>query len=298
MDQQSRMYYLRISKARRARRQVVSVAIAALLLVAMSVGVLACNSHTSVLKVTGIPLLVPATTGSTAGIDDTRTLELVNREFATGAAPESSLIVPAISQVQVLTADVTLDSRALAAVSSLFAAAGAEGFDRLYVSSGFRSYAEQRDIYNEARGASYVSPPGFSEHETGLAVDIMVEGVDQYLLGHSREGQWLQENSWRFGLILRYPEEKPSITGIAYEPWHFRYVGLVHAYYCYANDLCLEEYISLLKDRGGYGINLNGIDYSVLYVWSPDDIDELVEGVPHEVSGDNTGGYIVTTWVA
>ena len=57
---------------------------------------------------------------------------------------------------------------------------------------------------------------------------------------------WLTENAWRYGFILRYPPEKADVTGIGYESWHFRYVGIPHAWYMQENNLCLEEYLDLL----------------------------------------------------
>ena len=78
-------------------------------------------------------------------------------------------------------------------------------------------------------------PPGTSEHELGLAVDINGASYDLYI--------WLQQNSWRYGFIQRYPEDKTAITGISHEPWHYRYVGKEAAGEIYESGLCLEEYL-------------------------------------------------------
>ena len=101
--------------------------------------------------------------------------------------------------------------------------------------------------YNQALelAASEVATPGTSEHQTGLAVDIVDEGYQ--LLDASQEGtatqQWLFANSWKYGFVLRYPSDKVALTGILYEPWHYRYVGKEAASEMFERGLCLEEYL-------------------------------------------------------
>ena len=85
-----------------------------------------------------------------------------------------------------------------------------------------------------------VAIPGTSEHQTGLAVDIT---------GTQKMYDWLAQNSWKYGFILRYPDDKIEITGIKYEPWHFRYVGKNLAKDIYESGLCLEEYLEQLKKQ-------------------------------------------------
>ncbi len=90
-----------------------------------------------------------------------------------------------------------------------------------------------------------VAKPGTSEHHLGLAVDI-VDGNHQLLdetQEHTAVQQWLMDNSWKYGFILRYPTGKSEITGIIYEPWHYRYVGVKAAGEIHRNGLCLEEYL-------------------------------------------------------
>lgn len=89
------------------------------------------------------------------------------------------------------------------------------------------------------KALEYVAVPGTSEHELGLALDIIAEYEDD----SSGTWQWLLDNSWRYGFILRYPADKVEITGIAYEPWHFRYVGKQAAQEITEAGLCLEEYL-------------------------------------------------------
>ena len=86
--------------------------------------------------------------------------------------------------------------------------------------------------------------PGHSEHQTGLAVDIMGSNNDYNLFAESKEFEWMKNNAYKYGFILRYPEHKENITGFKYEPWHYRYVGKDVAKYIYENKLSLEEYFS------------------------------------------------------
>lgn len=91
-----------------------------------------------------------------------------------------------------------------------------------------------------------VAPAGCSEHETGLAVDIVSENDPELRESqeNTEENRWLRENCWKYGFILRYPKEKESVTGFAYEPWHFRYVGTYAAEQIMRNGLTLEEYLT------------------------------------------------------
>ena len=97
-----------------------------------------------------------------------------------------------------------------------------------------------------------MAPPGTSEHQTGLAVDIMA--TDYPVLdekqAQTEEQQWLMEHCWEYGFILRYPTDKSSVTGIGYEPWHYRYVGQETAASIYERGLCLEEYIAVPEVEG------------------------------------------------
>ena len=144
----------------------------------------------------------------------------------------------------------TVDARIYEPLSQMLADAADEGLEP-FVASGFRTRAEQQGFMdekiNEYRSQGYgesearalaedwVALPGTSEHELGLAVDINGASYDLYI--------WLQQNSWRYGFIQRYPEDKTDITGISHEPWHYRYVGKEAAKEIYESGLCLEEYL-------------------------------------------------------
>lgn len=116
-------------------------------------------------------------------------------------------------------------------------------------SSAYRSYKSQLRILKEEtdkKGVDYadkyVAKPGQSEHQSGLAIDVTnrVRCFDKT----SKEAQWLANNAYKFGFILRYPDGKEDITGYNYEPWHIRYVGKDIAKEIYMKNITLEEYLS------------------------------------------------------
>ncbi len=108
------------------------------------------------------------------------------------------------------------------------------------------SYAEaEKEVYKETQ------PAGHSEHETGLAFDILCSNNPEMTLAQEQEpeNQWLRENCWKYGFILRYPRDKEEFTEISYEPWHFRYVGKEAAKFMYRHNLCLEEFYQIAVNR-------------------------------------------------
>gem|GEM_PF-796071 len=149
------------------------------------------------------------------------------------------------------------------AFSELVAAAAADGLN-IFVASGYRSYATQAGLYDrycrrdgQAKADTYSARPGHSEHQTGLAIDV---NSVSYSFANTPEGQWIAANSYKYGFIVRYGQNKEDITGYAYEPWHIRYVGVAMAQAIYDSGLCLEEYL----DRFGLLISrsYSFIDYS------------------------------------
>ncbi|OOB77365.1 MAG: hypothetical protein BEN19_02155 [Epulopiscium sp. Nuni2H_MBin003] len=118
----------------------------------------------------------------------------------------------------------------------------------LYAVSGYRSYERQKQLYDIAvqtygEAQNTVAKPGQSGHQTGLVMDIVGESGHLLLqsFGNTKEGVWVRHNAHKYGFIIRYPKEKEHITGIVYEPWHIRYVGIELATYCYTNNMTLEE---------------------------------------------------------
>lgn len=121
----------------------------------------------------------------------------------------------------------------------------------IYASSGYRSYSDQKYIYDNyvridgtEKADTYSARAGYSEHQTGLAIDLNT--VDMSFDGTS-ESNWLKDNCWKYGFIIRYPKDKENITGYMYEPWHIRYVGKELARVLYNNGswLSLEEYYGI-----------------------------------------------------
>lgn len=130
----------------------------------------------------------------------------------------------------------TLRAEAADAVVAMFAAGEAEGAGRFQVQSAYRSYATQVSVYDgwvqqlgQAQADAQSARPGFSEHQTGLALDISPIPLScalQACFGDTPQGRWLAAEAWRFGFLLRYPADKVAVTGFTFEPWHFRYVGV------------------------------------------------------------------------
>ncbi len=112
------------------------------------------------------------------------------------------------------------------AVVAMFQAAADEADLYLASNSAFRSYSTQVDLYGDGSDPT-TAPPGASEHQTGLAIDIGSEGGCTFeCLEDSPEGEWLRANAYRFGFLLRYPADKVDVTGYPHEAWHYRYIGV------------------------------------------------------------------------
>lgn len=141
-------------------------------------------------------------------------------------------------------------------LEKMFNDAKAAGIE-LFAVSGYRSYDRQETIFTNKASSSgieaaakVVAEPGFSEHQTGLAMDISARSVQFQLtekFGETAEGKWLAENAHKYGFILRYPKGKEEITSYQYEPWHFRYVGIEAAAVIYEKELTLEEFFNLVE---------------------------------------------------
>lgn len=162
-----------------------------------------------------------------------------------------------------------LDAKAAESARNLVAAAKEAGFD-MALCSAYRTVEKSAELYQRKvneflsygyseedamlEAAKWVAPPGTSEHHTGLAMDLVSTDywVEYSDLEHDYEKfdsfKWLYEHCAEFGFILRYPKDKQDITGITYEPWHYRYVGVEAATYILENGLCLEEYLELIGE--------------------------------------------------
>lgn len=128
-----------------------------------------------------------------------------------------------------------LRKEASKAAYKLAMAMKAAGKGSLVIQSAYRSYAEQKTIharqvekYGLTTGEALAARPGYSEHQTGWAMDVSARGQGcqiRVCFGQTKAGRWLAGNAWRFGFIIRYPSEAMEVTGYQYEPWHLRYVG-------------------------------------------------------------------------
>lgn len=154
----------------------------------------------------------------------------------------------------------SVDKRILADLETMLDAARKEGLSPIICSS-YRTLEKQRSLFENKiskclnnglsnkeaaiEAAKWVAVPGTSEHQTGLAVDIVAKSYQLLDEGqeNTSEQKWLMQNSYKYGFILRYPNSKSDITGIGYEPWHYRYVGREAAKEIYENEICLEEYL-------------------------------------------------------
>ena len=176
------------------------------------------------------------------------------------------------------------------------------GYCPLMVTSAYRDEEAQKKYYDDyvvnESDKAYVELPGYSDHHTGLCFDVKLYDKDGASYSYGRyateRAGWIVENYKYYGFIMRYPANKGSITGIDGESNHFRYVGLPHSVYMTDNNLCLEEYLSVIKAytyEKPLDITVEHDEYSVWYckdtVYVPRDGD-------YTVSSDNTGGFVVT----
>lgn len=152
------------------------------------------------------------------------------------------------------------DKRAIGELKQMIQEMKKSGVNNIWVQSAYRSTEYQKTLYDNkindylSKGATieeaeiltseYINKPGESEHNLGLAVDF--NNVDNDF-ENTKAYTWLNENAKNYGFIMRYPEEKSEITGVEYEPWHWRYVGKEHSYKMEELNMCLEEYIEFLE---------------------------------------------------
>ncbi|MFB5251399.1 D-alanyl-D-alanine carboxypeptidase family protein [Bacillus mycoides] len=174
---------------------------------------------------------------------------------------------------------------------SVVDAAGKDGIQHFLMSSGYRDFQEQSKLYKEM-GSDYALPAGYSEHNLGLSLDV---GSTQKKMEKAPEGKWIEENVWKHGFVLRYPKNKSDITGIQYEPWHIRYVGLPHSAIMQKKKITLEEYLDFLKEEKEVSTEVEGKKYTVSYYKVSESMNVKVPvNKQYEISGNNMDGVIVT----
>ena len=155
----------------------------------------------------------------------------------------------------------SFDSRAVSNLNEMCAAAENDGISLLVISC-YRPHSKQVSLFNNElaevkaenpnlseedaikKASTVVAYPGTSEHEVGLAIDF--NSVEE-TFEHSAQFEWLKNNAEKYGFVMRYPKEKEDITGVIYEPWHYRFVGKEHAAKMNELNMCLEEYVEYLK---------------------------------------------------
>ncbi len=208
---------------------------------------------------------------------------------------------------------VSFDSVALGYVNEMMDAFKADtGKHDILVNSSFRTLEDQESIYEsyldkygEEYASLYVAIPGYSEHHTGLAVDFTIytdENTAHKFDEFPEYPEWLLNNGYKFGFIQRYPADKTDITKIAYENWHYRYIGKPHAYYVVKNNLCFEEYIDLLRsfefdDKHLSITDDEGVSWEIYFVKANISGTTKVpvpKYLEYEISGNNVDGYIIT----
>ncbi len=240
----------------------------------------------------------------------TSDLILVNNSVPfQGENPETAVVLEnKTSSYKVKDSTVVLQTKAIEALNRMLDDFYARsGLEDVMVISGWRDPEKQETLYGEdlletgKTDSTLVAKPGYSEHHTGLALDFgLLPKSDGFGRSYDGEGEyaWINENCGDYGFILRYPADKMEITGIEYEPWHFRYVGVPHSRLIMEKGLCLEEYVELLRDYPLDGEHLSGGGYTICWQQPEKTADGYRIAVPEEgdytISGDNTGGIILT----
>ncbi len=180
-------------------------------------------------------------------------LFLVNRQ-----QEMSDAYVPETAEADVTGTTRLMRPDAALALEEMFKTAKKEAKITFVTVSGYRSFPKQQLVYgnkvkatgSEKKAQEYVAPPGASEHQLGLAMDVGAKGAPSGLngsFGKTKAGKWLKENAHRFGFIIRYPQEWEEVTGYKYEPWHIRYVGIEHAAAMHEQKIPMETYVQSLQ---------------------------------------------------
>ena len=215
------------------------------------------------------PALALSGTGTTSALQSTQTAVLTAADQAVSQEDWQLLLVNALHklpedyhvELKTLANGLQVDARIYDDLNAMLTDCREAGLEPI-VCSAYRTEDTQTRLYRnkvsrllsagwsrdtvEQEAARWVAPPGTSEHQTGLALDIV--SADYQLLDEQQaqtpEQQWLMAHCWEYGFVLRYPTDKCAATGIGYEPWHYRYVGKEAAREMQQKGLCLEEYLA------------------------------------------------------
>ena len=253
---------------------------------------------------------VPEMLDLTGDIRKQGDLILVNAGHAYDFEANSGLALVRIREAQ--TYDYPTDKESFEAAEKIMPALDAMiracdeamGTRETSISSAYRTEEYQRNVvqetaelYGEDYAAKYAAKPGYSEHHTGLAVDLGITYADGEAgsFSESPNAVWMAEHCHEYGFVRRYAEDKQQITGISNEAWHFRYVGKPHAAYMKEHNLCLEEYLDYLKENTEENqplfIRMGTETFKVWYTVAETIIKP--EG-DYAISGDNAGGVVIT----
>ncbi|WP_088014120.1 VanY-A/VanY-F/VanY-M family D-Ala-D-Ala carboxypeptidase [Gottfriedia acidiceleris] len=177
--------------------------------------------------------------------------------------------------------------------SDMIVAAKKEGVRHFTINSGFRDFDEQNALYQQM-GSDYALPAGRSEHNLGLSLDV---GSTEMKMNEAPEGKWLEKNAWKYGFIIRYPKDKTAITGIQYEPWHIRYIGLPHSVIMKEKNFSLEEYLDFIKEQKSISTTIHDEKYEISYYpITKNTTIQVPTNLRYEISGNNIDGVIVTVF--
>ncbi len=207
--------------------------------------------------------------------------------------------------------NILLNNAAASALEKLIEDIG--GQNDIIPVSGYRTKEEQHQIYSDSlktNGAEftrkYVALSDHSEHQTGLAIDLGIkkDNIDFIRPDFPDTGICgrFKQLAAKYGFILRYTAQKENITGIASEPWHFRYAGLPHSAVMAAHNMALEEYINYIKGYTCDNPLSLACDYSRAEIFyqpahasRPTEV-RLPTNIPYRISGNNIDGFIITLW--
>ena len=185
---------------------------------------------------------------------------LVNKTYTVDAGYAPMRLSTLDASLTLSGKEVRLESTVALAAEALLRELWAYGWTDILVTSGYRTYSYQSSLFNQyianERAAhpdwtyeqavtqvlTYSARPGTSEHQTGLALDVIAPGGTLNGFKDTQQFVWMRDNAHRFGFILRYGDGMEYITGYKFEPWHYRYVGVEAATFIYENDLTFEEY--------------------------------------------------------
>lgn len=224
------------------------------------------------------------------------------------------IAVPNPEDLSVSKADLMLNQNVIDQLLKMVQGAYEDGVTGYTIVSGHRDLAYQVGLFQrkinqykqfgldaqaaEERAKQIVAVPGESEHHTGLALDLPSRKHPALETSYldTPQGAWLKEHAWEYGFVIRYPADKVDITGISYEPWHIRYVGLPHSAVMQRENWCLEEYIEALRQNGSVRVRLDdGTIWQVDYQLDDDGVLTVPKDLTYSISGDGRDGFIITT---